>query len=75
MDNMRCRVRQDQEPDIDEALSRQGVECIHEFGFKHSHLEYINELNRLPLPEDDWQYHVSVNHTANCENTEAIINR
>jgi hypothetical protein len=35
----------------------------------------INEINGLPLPEDDWQYHVSVNHTAMCENTEAIINR
>jgi hypothetical protein len=35
----------------------------------------INEINGLPLPEEDWQYHVSVNHTAMCENTEAIINR
>ncbi|MBU3965801.1 MAG: hypothetical protein KKG76_00255 [Euryarchaeota archaeon] len=35
----------------------------------------INEINGIPLPEDDWQYHVSVNHTAMCENTEAIINR
>jgi hypothetical protein len=35
----------------------------------------INEINGIPLPEDDWQYHVSVNHTAVCENTEAIINR
>ena len=29
MDNMRCRVQQDQEPDIDEVLSRQGVERIY----------------------------------------------
>ena len=35
----------------------------------------INEINGLPLPEEDWQYHVSVNHTAMCENTETIINR
>jgi hypothetical protein len=35
----------------------------------------IKEINGLPLPEDDWQYHVSVNHTAMCENTESIINR
>jgi hypothetical protein len=35
----------------------------------------IKEINGLPLPEDDWQYHVSINHTAMCENTEAIINR
>jgi hypothetical protein len=32
-------------------------------------------LNGLPLPEEDWQYHVSINHSAMCENTEAIINR
>ncbi len=35
----------------------------------------IKEINGLPPPEDDWQYHVSVNHTAMCENTESIIKR
>ena len=40
MDNMRCWIWQDQEPDIDEVLSWQGVECVYEFGFKYSHLEY-----------------------------------
>jgi hypothetical protein len=32
----------------------------------------IKEINGLPLPEDDWQYHVSINHTAMCENTGVI---
>ncbi|MDP2766910.1 MAG: hypothetical protein Q8O41_05600 [Candidatus Methanoperedens sp.] len=32
----------------------------------------VKELNRNPLPEEDWQYHVSINHTAMCENTENI---
>ncbi len=36
--------------------------------------QMISEI-RDPLPEDDWQYHFSINHTAMCENTEAIINR
>jgi len=40
MDNMRCRVWQDQEPDIDEVLSRQGLGRIHEFGFEYPYLEY-----------------------------------
>jgi hypothetical protein len=35
----------------------------------------IKEVNGLSLAEDDWQYHVSINHTSMCENTEAIINR
>ncbi|GFO97373.1 hypothetical protein ig2599ANME_1574 [groundwater metagenome] len=58
MGAVRCRVRQDQEPDIDE---------IYEFAIK--------EINGLSLAEDDWQYHVSINHTAMCEHTESIINR
>ncbi len=35
----------------------------------------MKELNRNPLPEEDWQYHVSINHTAMCENTENIAAR
>ena len=35
----------------------------------------IKAINGLPLPEEDWQYHVSINHTAMGENTETIINR
>ncbi len=35
----------------------------------------VRDVNGIPLPEEDWQYHVSVNHTAMCENTETIINR
>ena len=40
MDTMRSRIRQDQEPDIDAVLSRQGLERIYEFGFKYPDLEY-----------------------------------
>lgn len=32
----------------------------------------VKEIDRNPLPEEDWQYHVSINHTAMCENTENI---
>ncbi len=35
----------------------------------------VKELDRNPLPEEDWQYHVSINHTAMCENTETIAAR
>ena len=69
-----CRIRQDQEPDIDEVLSRQVWSAFTKFGFKYPIWNTIKEINGLPLPEDDWQYHVSINHTAMCENTESIIN-
>jgi len=35
----------------------------------------IKEINGLYLRRIDEEYHVSINHTAICENTESIINK
>jgi DNA replicative helicase MCM subunit Mcm2 (Cdc46/Mcm family) len=37
--------------------------------------KYVLEIRDFDEWVIDWQYHVSVNHTAMCENSETIINR
>ena len=49
--------------------------AIHQFTSGDSNIPIWNtvkELNRNLLPEEDWQYHVSIKHTAMCENIENI---
>lgn len=39
------------------------------------HWDTITELKGTNLQQEDWQYHVSINHTAMCENLENIVAR
>ncbi|MDW7727677.1 MAG: hypothetical protein SCH70_11320 [Candidatus Methanoperedens sp.] len=39
------------------------------------HWDTITEIKSTNLQQDDWQYHVSINHTAMCENLENTVAR